>query len=88
MSYHLSPEDYETAEQNGIPRVLAFYRFYNRGWSKERAITQPLKERKYLWNQYKNISVVTRTGFYYRVSQGMSPEKAATTPSQRKGGKV
>jgi uncharacterized protein YjcR len=77
---YLTPNDYEIAEQNGISKHNVEQRFYTYGWSKDRAITYPLKIRKDIWNQYKDQSVVSVSTFRRRLKDGMSPELAASTP--------
>src|SRR5690625_2599147 len=87
MKMHLSPDDYKTAASNGIHKKLAYERFYNYGWSADRAITQkPERDlRKYAEMAVeRNIPLST---FYHRVSKriGWSLYKAATNPVDEKG---
>lgn len=80
---YLSPEDFETAKKNGINYHNAYERFYKRGWSKERAITEPIRDKAFsLYAKYKDICVVSRRAFENRIKRGMEPEAAATTPRE------
>lgn len=80
---YLTPNDYKTAEQNGISKHNANQRFYVYDWSVERTITEPLKSRTDVWNQYKDKSVVSLSTFRRRLKNGMSPELAASTPTDK-----
>jgi hypothetical protein len=82
---YLSPKDFETAKKNGISEERAKVRFYRRKWSKERAITQPIKQPQHDWALYKNKSLVSMQTFYQRIKKGLSPEEAALTPPLPKG---
>lgn len=73
----LTAEDYAIARSNGISRQRAYQRFWNNGWDKQRAITQPLNSS--LWRTYGKIceeNGVSRYTFYYRIRKGMKPEEA------------
>lgn len=89
---YLTEEDYETAERNGIPRKLAYSRYYGCAWDKEKAITVPRRvnqgkrkrnypESMYVQAELNGVSMYT---VYSRIRRGWSPEKAATTPTQKK----
>ena len=82
---YLTPEDFATAEKNGISEERAKARFYKMGWSKQRAITQKLKKPQHDWNKYHHQSLVTAQTFYQRIKKGMTPEEAALTPPLPKG---
>lgn len=77
---YLTAEDYEIAERNGICRDYAYQRYYMLGWDREKAINTPVIQYKNLWRNYKDISKVSRSVFYKRIREGISPEEAATTP--------
>jgi hypothetical protein len=80
---YLTPEDYEIAERNGIPRSYATSRFYTKNWSRERAITEPVKKQSGNWKKWKETckkTGITRSSFNRRIEKGMTPEEAATTP--------
>ena len=85
--YGLVKEDYERAAKNGIKRHTLENRVYTLLWEHERAVTEPVDKRikECKWNQYKAISVVSRSSFDRRVKKGMDPELAATKPPEKKG---
>jgi hypothetical protein len=89
MQVYLTEEDYETAKANGISRANAYARFYAYGWSVERTISTPVKSRKKaLWPRFKAIAEqngISQSRFYQRVSKGMKPKEAASTPLQQGG---
>lgn len=45
--FYLTPEDYRIAELNGIDSKNLHQRFAILGWSKKKATTQPLHQKKY-----------------------------------------
>jgi hypothetical protein len=83
---YLTNEDYEIAEQNGIKRYTAYYRYNYLFWPKEKAITARPKG---IWNQYANIckaNGINQGTFYYRLRElNMSPKDAATMPAVKGG---
>ena len=86
MSHYITPEDFKVAEANGLDRQLVHSRVYHRGWSVQRAITQPVKEKrpkrdwKYLHKRLEENGIPLST-FYTRVNQlGMTSEKASSMP--------
>jgi hypothetical protein len=83
---YLTDEDYAIAEKNGINRKMAYHRFYYQNWNKERAITEIHRLKKWsdLFNQYKEIAIVSEKTFKSRVLRGWHPQKAATTPHRNK----
>jgi hypothetical protein len=86
LTEYLTDDDFATAARNGISRRRAYERFYNWGWERERAITQPLQKRGHLWVQYKAKCAeinLSRAGFIGRIDSGMTPEQAATTPKKK-----
>lgn len=83
--YELTADDYLIAKANGISRNLAYRRFYQNGWNKQRTITQPIKNG---WESFKeqcNQNGISMGTFYCRIQRGLSPEKAATLPINQKG---
>lgn len=79
--FYITPEDYETAKQNGIHRRLVYQRV-NNGWDIDRAITEPISKRclkNGLWDKWKDKAVVCRSTFSSRIRLGMTPEEAALT---------
>lgn len=81
--FYISPDDYAEGEKNGISAEMVYQRVYT-GWSIQRAITQPLGKRNaHGWCEWKataeRIGIPYRT-YLYRVTNGWSQEKAASTP--------
>lgn len=90
ISYYnfISDEEYERAAANGINKDVFRCRVA-RGWDRERAMTEPLHERKSPYcKTLVNLAAacgVDRMTLYTRVKvYGMSPYKAATTPKKVK----
>ena len=82
MSYYIEPTHYEIAESNGIPKKHVDNRFYEKGWTIERAITQPiLKRSTHEWDKWKDVSKVSRVTYMQRVRSGWNHERAALTPT-------
>jgi hypothetical protein len=82
MNY-LSEEDFAAAIQNGVSRNRAHMRYYVAGWSKERAITEPIKKHQGLWKNYKTRCAeigLSRAGFFKRLNRGLTPEQAVSFP--------
>jgi hypothetical protein len=77
---YLTDEDYKQAAANGIPRKVAYNRFYTHSWDKEKTITKPVYTS--IWYQYKEICWehgISNNTFHRRIRSGMSPEEAANT---------
>jgi hypothetical protein len=80
---YLTPEDIETARENGISYQHAYNRFYKYGWTREESITKPIRPKSHsLYAKYKDVCVVTRNAFNARIKKGMTPEEAALTPRE------
>lgn len=81
---HLTPEDYEIAERNGINRATAIRRFYHSNWSRERTITEkPRAVGKYgEWLEIAKENGIRVNTFYTRKRRGYSDKDAATKPLQ------
>lgn len=82
--YYLTEDDYKAAQENGIGRTTAYRRFYEYGWSRDRTIQEPINpKQKYDYDKWKDhcekygVSIDT---FRYRVKNGWTKRKAATTP--------
>lgn len=87
MESYLTPEDFNIAESNGIHRLLAHNRFYHSGFSKERAITQPVKNQDTVWAEWKEVAEsngICWTTFNTRLECNYTPERAATEPPMTK----
>lgn len=79
MWNYLAPEDFEKAKANGISENALRVRYYN-GWTRERAINQPMQQKgKYseLLKAAKENGISSAT-FASRLHRGMTPEEAAT----------
>lgn len=91
---YLTPEDYKVAERNGIRYLVAYKRFYEYGWDKEKTITHPIiksqgdRVRKYsdeLMQQAKDNGISDNL-FYRRINKlGWTPERASIEPPKASG---
>lgn len=83
--FYITPEEYDIAKRNGLPKYLVYQRVMVYGWDIERAITQPKKEQKSygtLVRIAKQNGIKPNT-FYSRIHlRGMTPEEAAVAPLQ------
>lgn len=83
---YLTDEDFKYAKERGISYKVCYDRFYVYGWTKERTINEPVKQRGKRINYPKEwIKKAAENGindnlFRYRVSKGLTPEQAATLP--------
>lgn len=82
-SLYITPEEYEIAEKNGIPRKNLNRRVRFLYWDKQRAITEPLQKsghrKKYADIAKKNG--ISYDNFIQRVNKsGWTEEEAATIP--------
>jgi hypothetical protein len=80
----ITSEDFQIAEQNGIPRQYVRNRL-QKGWSLERAIAEPVKPYKGLYQKYSQQCQkigISKEGFNKRLRMGMTPERAATEPKR------
>lgn len=88
---YLTDEDYMIAAAYGISHRLAYSRFYNEGWDKQRAIKTPPKDQKKIkkeaLSQYPDLYErldklgISYQAFYKRIKdKHMSIEQAITTP--------
>ncbi|AEW47098.1 hypothetical protein BCP78_0091 [Bacillus phage BCP78] len=78
---YLTPEDFDIAEKNGIHRELAHNRFYHQGFSKEKAITKPVRNTDTGWSEWKEVALsngICWDTFNTRLNFGYTPERAAT----------
>lgn len=84
--YYLTDEDRAIAEANGIKRTTLLERIYSLGWSIEKAITTPPKNRPFVIDE-ETAKLLKKNGikeitFKNRVKRyGWSIEKARTTPT-------
>jgi hypothetical protein len=80
----ITSEYYQLAEQNGISRQYVRNRL-QQGWSLERAVTEPVKPYKGLYQKYSQQCQdigISREGFNKRLRMGMTPQQAATEPKR------
>jgi hypothetical protein len=78
MRKYITPEQYETAERNGINKKALENRYHFLGWSIERAITEPLKDYDSRWRRIAEKNGIPGGTYYNRISRGWSKERAAT----------
>jgi hypothetical protein len=76
---YLTDRDFKIAESNGISRHNAYQRFYNLHWTKEKAITEPMRCAISNKQKCQEIGLSYRT-FCKRRSNGWSVERALTEP--------
>lgn len=80
MSVYITPEEYEAAAARGISKKTLELRVREYGWSKERALTEPV-QRRTDWSKWYPIAErngISRGTFHMRIHKGWSPERAAT----------
>lgn len=89
---YITPEDYATAEKNGITKSAMEQRVYSYGWDIDRAITQPMRESRCFqsvwdkWGHQATKNGISRAVFYSRINtSGWSESKAASTKMMRGG---
>ena len=81
-SFYITPDTYQTAEQNGIKKAALEYRIRNLAWDTQRAITTPPKEQKNTGDKWRKLA--KKNGIPYQAFQkrvnvyGWEPERAAT----------
>lgn len=87
MPIYITEEEYELAADFGISRKVLEQRLRRHGWSRHKALTQPVQERGKL-NRWKQVAMkhgINESTFLQRVNNlGWHPALAATTkPLQR-----
>ncbi len=80
--YYITPDEYEEAARNGVTARCVNWRIRNSGWSKKRAITTPIMERK---DRSEIAAKAREHGIGYgclmrRLYIGWDEERAATKP--------
>ncbi|MFC7801294.1 hypothetical protein ACFTRE_15690 [Bacillus subtilis] len=86
--FYITPEEFAQAEANGICKDTLIWRIRRKGWSKQRALTEPVQFQdrdKFRvewskWGKFAEENGVSRSVFYGKVKMGWDSEKAATTP--------
>lgn len=87
--WYISPENFQRAEKNGIPKVTLINRIRLCGWDMERACTEPVNRKTIstLTEEQKKMleeSGMRRGTFLSRINRlGWSIEKALSTPVRR-----
>lgn len=78
---HLTTEDYKIASQNGIGKKTVLTRLY-RGWSKERAITEPILKAKVAshWYEVASSNGIKQKTYENRIRLGWDKQSAAIIP--------
>ena len=87
-SDHITYVDYAIARDNGISKTLMYQRVKTNGWSIEKARTEPVREVENKNGEWIKLAIkngINRNTFYTRIKSGWSAEKAATTPTGRRG---
>lgn len=73
-----TPEQTHIMFINDIPRFVAYERITRSGWSMERAISEPIRERKDSgWAKHKHIAIkngVQHSTYWRRWKRGFPPE--------------
>lgn len=84
QEWYITPQEYETAKQNGISRKLVDERVRNLGWDKEKAISvQPKKLKRFNKEMVKlaEMNGISYDTFRFRVRYyGWDEYRAATEP--------
>lgn len=84
--FYITPEEFEQAARNGISNVTFYNRVRQLGWTKEKAMTIPLRKRSFhnnKWVQIAEQNGICISTYKYRINQlGWDPERAATQPLQ------
>ena len=86
--HYITPNDYVTAEENGISEHALYQRVHIYGWDIDRAISQPMRSKgvpfEHVWSKWKETAEengISKDVFYSRCrNSGWAPEKAATIP--------
>ncbi|MGF6951905.1 putative DNA-binding protein (UPF0251 family) [Neobacillus sp. B4I6] len=84
----LTDEHYLIAEKNGISRKNVKQRFWDYGWSIEKAITKPIPVKTSEWENWKETAIQNRVSnalYTQRVKNGMTPEQAVMMPVGSRG---
>ncbi|KIL16724.1 hypothetical protein [Bacillus safensis] len=86
--FYITPKEFAEAEANGICKKTLIWRIRRQGWSKQRALTEPVqfqdRERgRVEWSKWGKIAEkngVSRSIFTGRLRLGWDSDKAANTP--------
>lgn len=83
--YYIAPEEYEQAAAIGISAFTLERRIRSLGWTKDRAMTTPMRPQKprgYYdeWSKAAERNGIKYDSFMTRIKNGWTPERAATQP--------
>ena len=85
--YYISPEDYEIAKKRGISNSTLYARVYRLRWSKQRAMTEPVRKRREIGSHYRRQAIkndIPITTYDSRIRRGWCPKRASTEPVKSK----
>lgn len=88
INTYISSVNYAIAKDNGISKASLRNRVWNLGWDIKRAITEPIREIENKNSEWIKLAIengINRNTFYSRMKLGWSAERAATTPTGKKG---
>lgn len=88
INTYISSVHYAIAEDNGISKATLRNRVWTLSWSIKRAVTEPVREKENdnsEWLEVAKENGINRNTFYSRIKSGWSAERAATTPTGKKG---
>lgn len=85
--YYITPEEYARAASIGVDNQTLDRRVRLLGWSKQRAISEPIRDQVPRDHYSKWVQIAERNGIKYqsfmsRLRRGWTPERAATHPLQ------
>ena len=88
INTYISSVNYAIAKDNGISKACLRNRVLNLGWDIKRATTEPIREIENKNSEWIKLAIengINRNTFYSRMKLGWSAERAATTPTGKKG---
>lgn len=88
ISNNITYMDCAIAKENEISKTLLYQRVKSNGWTIEKARTEPVRiveNKNGDWIKLAVENGINRNTFYTRIKSGWSAERAATTPTGKKG---
>ena len=88
INTYISSVNYAIAQENGISKATLRNRVWNLNWPIKRAVTEPVREKENdnsKWIEVAKENGININTFYGRIKLGWSAERAATTPTGKKG---
>ena len=83
-SYYITPEQYDTAERNGIKKATLENRVFSLCWPAEKACTKPTKKQtatlEPMWKEKAEELGISVQCLRLRIRQGWTEERALSTP--------